>query len=346
MFVFIGCLAAESKPNMYVCNYDESNGTLTAARSLKEMTKSSFITVDPHHQTVYVAGIESPGNGIAASYAFDPASAALECIGKQSTQGENPIYVSADSLFSILFVANLGGRSISVLPLKPGGAMESVSCTIVHEGQSVDPKAQNKSRPHSIVPDPSSRFAIVSDMGTDEVFTYKIDYSRNDLTFHRKLSVAPGSGPRHLIFHPSHKCAYLINELSSTISVFSYDASEGILVEFQTISTLPDGFDGVSKCADIQISPCGSFVYGSNRGHDSIAAYNVKADGTLTLMDHFSAQGEKPRSLAISPDGKFLLSANEGSNKVQTFAVDSTGALKPVSQLSIESNPICIVFMA
>ncbi|MCZ8516930.1 lactonase family protein [Paenibacillus filicis] len=345
MNVFIGCVASEGAPSIYVSRFDEDLGKLSVMQSYSELSKSAYVTMDSKHNLIYVVGMEGAGTGFAVSYAYDPGTASLRLISKQATLGANPNYVSADPSFTMLFAANYGGETISVLPLKPGGSIDSVSRCIFHEGSSIVIGPQNTSHPHCILPDPSNRFAIVADLGTDLIYFYRIDHVNHDLALERTQPIAPGSGPRHLIFHHAMSFAYMINELSSTIIVYKYDASVCALKDLQTISTLPEGFNGVSKCADIQLSQCGNFVYGTNRGHDSIVVYKVNGDGTLVYLEHVSSGGEKPRSIAVSPDGRFLLATNEGSNQVVTFAIHPSGKLELAERLDLQSAPICIKFI-
>ncbi|NOU95737.1 beta-propeller fold lactonase family protein [Paenibacillus sp. LMG 31456] len=346
MYVFTGCMNAELSPSLYLCEFHEEDGSLTLVNSYSDMSKSSYLAVDASRNTVYAVGMDFENEGAAASYLFNPDTKTLQLVSKQATLGKNPIYISTDPDSTVLFAANFAGGSITALPLKPEGIMEDVSCCISFEVHHIGVGSKNKSHPHSIVVDPTNRYVVVPDLGTDRLYIYEIDYAHYDLKLKQTLFVEPGSGPRHFVFHPTKPCAYMINEYNSTITVFTYDASQCGLEIVQTVSTLPMGFDGINKCADILISPCGKYVYGSNRGHDSIVQFRISESGFLTYVEHISSGGKKPRSMAASPSGKYLLVANEGDNHVATFVIDQqTGSLTPASHLSLESSPICIKFM-
>ncbi|MCL6458184.1 MAG: lactonase family protein, partial [Gorillibacterium sp.] len=215
-----------------------------------------------------------------------------------------------------------------------------------HVGSSPHP-AQNQARCHSATFDANNRFAIVCDLGLDKIISYQLDTVADKLVARSEIKLALGSGPRHFVFHPYLPFAYVINELNSTITGFSYEEESGLLTERQTISTLPASFTEDNACADIHISPDGQFLYGSNRGHDSLAVYAIDStEGTLTLVEHAPTLGGHPRNFALSPDGRFVWVANRDSNNVVTFSRDAdTGKLHPTGhELSI-SKPVCIQLM-
>ncbi|TDF98828.1 lactonase family protein [Paenibacillus piri] len=347
MYVFIGCVAADQQESMFAAKFDEQAGSLSLFNSYRGMPKTAYFVTDASRNILYAVGSEGKTEGRAASYRFEPADASLQLIGMQSSEGVNPNYASVDPSFSTLFAVNFGGGSICAWPLREGGTIEPVSCSIQHEGSSIIPGSQNKPHPHSIVPDPSNQFVIVPDLGTDRIYVYRVDYNRYTLTLHRTIAVAPGTGPRHFMFHPAMKDrAYCINEHSSTITVYAFDEAEGMLRELQAVSTLPAGCEGANKCADIRMTPDCRFVYGTNRGHDSIAAYRVREDGTLSLIDLEPARGHKPRCLAVSPAGDYLLAANEGSNRIEVFAIDrESGRISPRESVQLQASPICLSFM-
>ncbi|MCR8633419.1 lactonase family protein [Paenibacillus radicis (ex Xue et al. 2023)] len=346
MYVYAGCMTAEASPSLYLCEFHEEDGSLTLVNSYNDMSKTSYLVVDASRNILYVVGMDFENEGIAVSYIFNPDTKQLQLVSKQATLGKNPIYVSTDPDFTALFAANFTGGSIIALPLKPGGIMEDISCCISFEVHRIGFGSKNKSRPHSIVVDPTNRFVVVPDLGTDRLYIYEIDYAHHDLKLKQAIFVEPGSGPRHFLFHPTNHCAYMINEYSSTITIFTHDASQCVLETIQTVSTLPADFDEFNKCADIQLSACGKYVYGSNRGHDSIVQYRINEDGRLTYVGHVFSGGNKPRSMAVSPSGKYMLVANEGANHVASFAINQhTGELTPAGQLNLESSPICINFM-
>ncbi len=213
----------------------------------------------------------------------------------------------------------------------------------------MDPQRQDAPHAHSINLDAANRFAFAPDLGLDKVMIYRFDAAQSTLTPNDPpaAAVAPGSGPRHFAFHPNGRLAYAINELASTITAFEYDAGRGTLQTLQTVSTLPDGFEGKSFTADVHVHPSGKFVYGSNRGHDSIAAFAVdEATGKLTAIGHQSTEGKTPRNFGIDPTGAYLLAANQDTDNVVVFRIDAgSGKLQPTGQSIRVPMPVCVKFM-
>jgi mannose-6-phosphate isomerase-like protein (cupin superfamily) len=235
---------------------------------------------------------------------------------------------------------------VATLPIAEDGRLQPAGSVVQHEGSSVNPTRQKEPHAHSIVLDAANRFALAADLGIDKVMAYRFDSEHgkllpNDPPFAR---CEPGSGPRHIAFHPGGKYVYVIEELSSTVAAFSYDADAGTLKPFQRIGTLPDSFTGRNSCADIHVHPSGRFLYGSNRGHDSIVSYAIDdRTGTLRLIGHEPTGGKTPRNFAIDPSGVFLLAANQDSDSIVSFRVDrEAGALTPTGQTCRVSMPVCL----
>ena len=218
------------------------------------------------------------------------------------------------------------------------------------EGSSADPGRQQGPHAHSINVDPGNRFAFAPDLGLDKVLIYEIDFATGKLVAASPpwADITPGSGPRHFDFHPSRRFAYLINEIANTITAFRYDEGAGSLEEMQVIGTLPADFDGDSATADIHVDASGKFLYGSNRGHDSIAIYAIDASsGQLSLIGHESTLGSQPRNFGIDPTGAWLLAANHQSDTIFTFAVDpDAGTLSATGHVVNLPAPVCVKFLA
>jgi 6-phosphogluconolactonase len=219
---------------------------------------------------------------------------------------------------------------------------------IQHEGSSINPNRQEGPHAHCIMPDPSSNFVFAVDLGLDQVVIYALDRESgvlkpNETAF---VAVEPGSGPRHFDFHPDGRHAFVINELNSTLTAFDYDAGRGVLSPLNTISTLPVDFSENNSCADLHVHPGGRFLYGSNRGHNSIvvATFDPVA-GSLTLVGHASTQGSTPRNFTLDPSGRFLLAANQRSDTVVSFEIDqASGLLTPTGQTADAPTPVCLKF--
>jgi 6-phosphogluconolactonase len=253
-----------------------------------------------------------------------------------------------DATGKCVLVANYNNGTVAALPIQADGSLGQPAVTIQHQGASVNPQRQTGPHAHFIAPDPANRFVLACDLGLDKVLVYQFDPNRaslnpNDVPF---ASLPPGSGPRHLVFHPNGREAYVINEMASTLAVFSYNEKQGVLSQVQIISTLPESFKGENTCAEVQIHPSGRFVYGSNRGHNSIVAFAADPKtGKLTLIGHQSTSGRTPRHFALDPSGKWLLAENEGSNSIVTFAVNAkTGKLSATGASVEAGSPACLVF--
>jgi len=260
-----------------------------------------------------------------------------------SAKGDGPAHVSTDRTGKFAFVANYGGGTVAVLPIGPGGALGDAVDTHDHGG--------GNAHPHEVVIDPANKFAFVPNLGLDTVTSYAFDATTGKLTDSGAgpLHAAAGAGPRHMDFHPTAPYAYVIDELNSTMTALSYDAAKGKLTSIQALSTLPAGYEGQNTCAEVQVAPSGKFVYGSNRGHDSIVTFRVAGDGKLSLVGHQSTMGKTPRHFQVEPTGRLLLAANQDSGTIVTFYVDAEkGTLTPTGKTVTVDSPeyVGVVYLA
>jgi 6-phosphogluconolactonase len=264
--------------------------------------------------------------------------------------GGGPAHVSVDRKGLNVLVANYGGGSVAVLPIDADGRLKPSTGFQQHTGSSVNPQRQKGPHAHAINLDPSDRFAYVPDLGLDKILIYRFDSKAGTLTAADPAfaSVDPGSGPRHIAFHPDGRYAYVINEMTCTLAAFTRDASRGSLTPLQTISTLPVGqevAEGFST-AEVMMHPSGRFLYGSNRGHDTIAVFSIDPKtGRLTLVQHESTQGRIPRGFGIDPTGTFLIAGNQRSDSVVVFRIDQkSGRLTPTGQTLQIGAPVSVEF--
>jgi 6-phosphogluconolactonase len=288
-----------------------------------------------------------PGGGVSA-FAIDPANGNLRLLNQQATQGADPCHLSIDSRKRSLLVANYTGGSVSVLPVRTDGTLSMVSHEDQHEGSG--PKEQQKGpHAHCVILDANERYAFASDLGTDKVMIYRFDRATGKLSPAKQpfAELKAGAGPRHLTWHPTGKYLYVINELDSTMAVFGYDERNGTLTPIQTVSTLPEDFIGISYCADVHVSASGRFLYGSNRGHNSIVVFEIDPQtGKLKLVQHRSTEGDWPRNFAIDPSGLWLLVANQRSDNIVMFLIDErTGQLTGMGQIAEIPSPVCLKFL-
>jgi 6-phosphogluconolactonase len=358
-FVYVGTYSGGKSKGIYVCRLDSATGKLTTPELAAEAQNPTFLAVHPQLPALYsaerpvlLAANEVGGggrSGTVSAYAIDRASGKLTFRNKESSRGAGPCHLSVDRSGRCALVANYGSGSIAVLPLGADGTLGEATAFVQHTGSSVNKQRQEGPHAHWIDVDAANRFAFVCDLGLDQVLIYRFDAASGKLSANTPpfASVKAGSGPRHLAFHPNGRFAYLINEMGNTVTVFAYDAERGALKELQTLPTLPAEFDGRNTTAEIEVHPSGKFLYGSNRGHHSLAVFAVDPDrGRLTPVEHKSTGGNTPRNFAIDPTGQWLLAANQDSDNVVVFALDrQTGRLIPTGQSVEVGRAVCVKFV-
>jgi 6-phosphogluconolactonase len=351
--IYVGTYTSGASQGIYVGQLDLSTGGLRLDGVAAETKNPSFLAIRADRRFLYAVGeigdFAGKRTGAVSAFRIEPATGRLELLNQQSSGGAGPCHVIVDHSGRNALVANYGGGSVSVLPIREDGSLGPATAFIQHQGSSVNPRRQQGPHAHSINLDAANRFAFVADLGLDKILIYRFDAAAGTLAANEPAwaAVAPGAGPRHFAFHPSGKFAYVINELHSTLTAFRYDAVRGALEEVQTVPTLPEPVEGNST-AEVQVHPSGKFVYGSNRGHDSIAVFAVDADtGRLTLVEHEATQGKMPRNFGVDPTGRFLLACNQGSDTIVSFRIDpETGALAPSGHQLDVPAPVCVKFVA
>ena len=347
LLVYIGTYTKGESKGIYVYRFDPKSGKLTPIGLAAEASNPSFLAIHPNHRFLY--SVTEVDGGSVDAFSIDAKTGLLKKLNTVSSKGSGPCYVRVDATGKTLLVANYGSGSVAAMPIKDNGELGEAASAIQHAGSSADKERQGGPHAHSINPSPDNRFAIVADLGLDEVLVYKLDAAKAVLTPNTPpfTKVAPASGPRHFAFDPSGKFGYVINEMKSTVTAFSYDKAAGTLKEIQTIGTLPKDFTGNSSTAEVQVHPSGNFLYGSNRGHDSIAVFTIdKKTGMLTAAGHTPTQGKTPRNFGIDPTGKFLFAANQDAGGIVVFRIDAkTGKLTPTGDKLDVPFPVCVKFM-
>ncbi len=361
LLVYFGTYTnSEKSKGIYVSRLDLATGRLTDPVLAAETTSPSFLAIHPTGRYVYAANevrtFEGQQTGAVSAFAIDRPSGMLKALNQQSSGGAGPAHLVTDVSGKVVLVANYGGGSFAVLPVNADGSLQSPASVVRYEGSSVNPKRQTKPYAHSVNVDRGNRFAYVADLGSDKIHIHALDPATGTLApasptsaSTSSVSVAPGSGPRHFAFHPSRPYAYLINEMLLTVTAFTHDPESGALTEVQTITTLPPGQaaqDGYST-AEVQVHPSGRFLYGSNRGHDSITVFAIdEGTGRLTFVENESTQGNFPRGFGIDPTGQFLLAGNQRSDTVVVFRIDqTTGHLTATGQTLSIGAPVCVKFV-
>ena len=303
------------------------------------MKNPSFLAVHPNASscTRSARSAISTASRPAASarFAIDRAAGKLTLLNQQSSRGAGPCHLVVDKTGKTVLVANYGGGSVAALPIEADGRLGAAASFIQHEGSERQPERQKEPHAHSINVDPANRFAIAADLGLDKVLVYKLDPADQQADAQRPAvghRSTPGSGPRHFAFHPSGKFAYVINEIACTVTAFDYDAEQGVLTELQTITHAAGRRERRSpsySTAEVQVHPSGKFVYGSNRGHDSITVFAVDpSTGKLTFVENKPTQGKTPRSFGIDPTGSSCSPATRTRDTITVFRIDqATGKL-------------------
>ena len=351
--VFIGTYTHSTSEGIYVHRFDPDTGALEPVSVVTGADNPSFLALHPSGRFIYatseVEEFKGESQGALYAYSVDVESGELSSINRQGSVGPGPCHAIVDRSGRYLLAANYHGGSICVLPIREDGGLEPACEFIQHRGSSVNPRRQGEAHAHSINLNPQNRFAYVPDLGIDRVFIYRFDQDSGGLTPADPafVEVNPGFGPRHFAFHPDGRRAHLINELASTITGFERDPESGALTEIQIIGTLPAGFSGSNTTAHVLVHPSGRFVYGSNRGHDSIAIFAVdEVAGRLTVVGHQSTGGRAPRNFEIDPSGTFLVAENQNSDTVVTFRIDvESGLLTPTGNVTRIPMPVCIKFL-
>ena len=356
-FIYVGTYTEEGSKSkgIYAYRFDPATAEITPVGLAAETTNPSFLAVDPNRRFLYavneVGKYKDQSSGVISAFAIDHSTGKLIFLNQVASRGADPCYITVDKTGKYVLIANYTGGSVAVFPVLKDGRLGEASAFVQHQGHGTNPQRQEGPHAHSIDLSSDNHFALVDDLGLDEVISYRFDPAKGSLTPNEPAfaKVDPGAGPRHFAFHPGGKFAYGVNEMHSTVTAYGYDGATGTLSSLQTISTLPKGFTGQNDDAEVQVHPSGKFLYTSNRGHDSIAVFAIDPiKGTLTPIDDVLTQGKTPRSFEIDPTGSFLFAANQKSDNIVVFRIDPrTGRLTPTGKiLEVASSPVCVKFVA
>ena len=348
--VFITACTAGEDGAIHAYRLDRKSGQLHLLNRTTDVENPFFLALSPDRKYLYT--IHEPGefgdgaNGQVAAYAMAGDDGKLTLLNRQPTRGGSACYVDVDAGGQALLAANYQHGTVVSYPILADGSLGEAVSFVQHEGSSVNPDRQEGPHAHCFVISPDNDYAYCADLGLDMIMSYRLDAATATLSPNRQpfVRTQPGAGPRHFTFHPTQPFAYAINELDSTVTMFDYDPGSGTLIEQQTIPTLPTDFAGVSHCADLKITPNGRFLYGTNRGHDSIATYQIAADGRLSLISIEPSGANQPQNLAITADGGLLLCANMSGNQVNVFRINAqTGQITPTAEPVNLPLPSCIM---
>jgi 6-phosphogluconolactonase len=354
-WVFLGTQTPKGSGSkgIYRCELDVASGRLNNLELAAETQQPTFLAIHPNGRFLYSVGeyanLGDKKTGAINAFALDAKTGKLTLLNQQSSGGGGPCHVMVDREAKCVIAANYNTGSICCLPIKSDGSLGEATAFIQHQGNSVVKGRQDGPHAHSVNVDAANRFAFAADLGIDKLLIYRFDAAKGTLQPNDPpaFDLAKGAGPRHFAFHPNGKIAYVINELDSTVTTMSYDPVKGTFKALQTISTLPNPHKGNST-AEVVVHPSGKFLYGSNRGHNSIAIFTIdEKTGELTAAGHQGKDVNIPRNFALDPTGTLMLVANQDGNSVLVFRVDQkTGALTPTDIRVEVPRPVCIRFVA
>jgi 6-phosphogluconolactonase len=347
--VYVGTYTDGTSRGIYRFDFDPATGSMSEPVLAVETKNPSFLALHPSGRFLYAVGeissFEGQKTGAVSAFAVEARTGDLVLLNQQASEGAGPCHLVVDREGRNVLVANYGGGTVAVLPIDADGRLKKATSVRVHEGSGPNQARQQKPHAHGIYLDAAERFALSPDLGADRVFVYRFDAANGTLLPHSAAPLDPGSGPRHLAFDPGGRHAYVINELLSTITAFSYDGAKGALAPRQTVSTLPAGFTGTSWTAEVEVSRDGRFVYGSNRGDDSLAVFSVEAStGRLSAAGHAPAGGSYPRHFTIDPTGRWVLAAHQNSGTIAVLKIDpATGVPALTGAAAKVDKPVCLL---
>ncbi len=345
--LFLGTYTRSGGKGIYRVDLDAATGSLSQPIVAAETSNPSFVALSPDKRFLF--GV-SETDALASAYAINPLTLALTPLqAPQPAGGKAPCHLVVDQTGRTLVVAHYHTGLVASLPIAPDGKLGRPGTVLQHRGSGVNRERQDSAHAHSATISPDNRHVIVCDLGLDKIFTYRLDPAAATLTPAEPafITTAPGAGPRHAAFSRDGRHLFVINEMGGTLVCYAYDAATGSLTPTDTQSTLPAGFTGENTTAEVRVHPNGEYVYGSNRGHDSLVVFRFDAaQGKLALVEIVPVGGKHPRNFALSPDGQWLVAANQNSNDLTVFRVDaSTGRLTKIDSTAIVSMPVCVAFL-
>jgi 6-phosphogluconolactonase len=351
--VFVGTYTHATSKGIYAFRFDDRTGALTPLGLAAETPSPSFLVASADGRYVYAVNelesYQGAASGSVTAFAVDAAHARLTPIDVVPSRGTDPCHLALDRSGRFLAVANYTSGTFAILPVGQDGALHPAMSVLTHAGSGPNQARQQGPHAHEVVFSKDNHFLLGVDLGLDSIFSYKFDQATGAAAPNDPpaVKVAPGAGPRHLVFHPDGRHAFVVDEMGSTVTSLNWNGTKGQLAVTGTpVSTLPDDFHGSSTGGEIAIHPNGRVLYTSNRGDDSIAVFTIGPTGALRRVQVASTRGKTPRHFTLDPTGRWLLAANQDSGSIGVFRVDpGTGALAPAGPLSDLDSAVCILFM-
>jgi 6-phosphogluconolactonase len=351
--VYVGTYTDHGSKGIYSYRFDSSDGKLTSLGLAAQSAEPSFLAADSGGRFLYAVNETESFNGqptgAVSAFAIQPDTGKLSLLNQVSSRGADPAHITLDQTGKYALVSNYTSGSVAVFAVLKDGRLGQVTSFVQHKGSSVNPERQKGPHAHAIALSRDNRFAVVADLGLDQLLVYSFDAANGILGAQPQIvKASPGAGPRHLVFSTDGRFLYVMNEMQSSVVAYSYDPTSGALHELQTISALPKGFSGENTAAEIEIHPSGKFLFASNRGDDGIAVFAIDSQtGLLTHVETEPTRGKTPRNFAIDPTGSWLLAANQDSDNIVVFRIDQkTGRLKSTGDVLQVQSPVCLKFVA
>ena len=349
-YLIIGTYDSPKSEGIYVYNFDNINGSAKEVSHVKT-PNPSYITISPNKKYLYAVNENADINGkggTVTSFVFDKKIGTLTKINTQSSEGNDPCYITIDKTGKWVVIGNYSSGNFAVLPVNEKGELQQATQIIQQQGKSIDTSRQNSSHVHSTFLAKDNKVLYVTDLGTDKIMVYNFDEHTGKVkpTLQKFISTNAGSGPRHIDISADGRFMYVVQELTGKIGLYS--VKNNVLKEIRTVSGLPLNFKGVAGSADIHISPDGNFLYASNRGEsNTIGIFKInKKYGYLSLITHQSSLGLAPRNFNFDPSGKYLLVADQNSNEVVIFKRNiKTGLLTDTGNRISVGKPVCIKWL-
>lgn len=346
LLLFVGSYAEAGDPGVYAYEMDSVGGEIRLLDQASGLKNPTFLGVDAKRRKVYaISETAKEGERIGEIVGFDvDAAGKLSQLNREATIRPSSSHIQLDRSGRFAVVSGYHGGNVGLVEIQADGTVGRLVDERQHEGQGADPVRQDRPHPHSVAFSPDNRFALVADLGLDRVVVYSFESEAGRLVYRSEAVTPPGAGPRHLAFHPNGQWLYSINEVNSSLSLFHYDEATGQLALQDTVPTLPAGYAGDNTTAEVAISADGRYLYGSNRGHDSLVQFAIDpVSGRLTLVEHVSSRGGHPRHFALTPDGQHLIAANRDDNLLAVFAVEpDSGRLTFTGRTVSISKPVCV----
>lgn len=348
--LYVGTFSVRGSEGIYVYEFDRVAEKFDLIQTVSTPDSPSFITVDPSGKFLFSAnrgGLPGkPNAGSVSAFRIEPSSGKLTLINHQSSYGSGPCHISTDHTGRLAFVSHYVEGNLVVFPIASDGSLKACSDSVRFSGSSINQTRQEKPHAHSSLPSPDNRFLLIADLGTDKIYSYSFDTTSGKITPARQsfVTVKPGAGPRHFTFHPNGKFVYAVEELTSTVAIFSYQKKTGALtLVTDQIASLPDDFKGTNTAADIHTDASGKFLFMSNRGHQSVAVFDIEPDGHLKYKFSQAVPGEKPRNFLVDTKNQFVWVANQDTDNIVGFRLDEkTGKLVETGMQIKVPSPVCL----